>query len=527
MISVQIPAFGETEFFDNQLNKTARVVLIPNSSEGRFSEYCRFFKEDGFNQTELVSLSHRRFAAFRKGSIGVFVNFFSNTAELQIVVEENCAYFSYTDNCMPEVVQPEFIQVKPAYYGLCDVVRLSDGRMIVIDIGDAQEESADNLYNRLKAESPYEKPIIAAWIFTHAHCDHFHGFFPFMDKYGDEVTVEKFFFTFPDADDKEHYPELTDYRKDINEWMNTEGVFVDEVLKIFLRRVEEMGVPVYMPHTGQRYRIGDADFTLLAGPDATIHRSNSINQACLMFMMELAGQRIFFTADGSFGDARLSDRYGNELKADIMQVPHHGFGCDDNDEQIRGFRLVAPRTCLLPVEFNIAYTSFTTYHPGTNYLMTRLDMDELLTGEKDHILPLPYYSDSAERFTYRQRYLEGRDNSGARTWIFSDLNTGRKEDFIFSVFNGSYYNSELRVEFYFENMQEKTVVIKSECPRLGVFRLNCLLHPEEDQSKFDTPDFLENLGIPENTYFTVRFISNLPIVVSHRDHSPAYRSTVV
>ena len=33
--------------------------------------------------------------------------------------------------------------------------------------------------------------------------------------------------------------------------------------------------------------------------------------------------------------------------------------------------------------------------------------------------------------------------------------------------------------------------------------------------------------IPENTYFTVRFISNLPIVVSHRDHAPAYHSTIV
>lgn len=527
MISVQIPAFGETEFFDNKMNETARVVLIPNSPECRFSEYCRLLMQSGFNQTELVSLPHRRFAAFQKDSSGVFLNFFANTDELQIVTEENCAYFSFSDNCMPATVQPELIQVKPAYYGLCDVVRLSDGRMIVIDIGDAQEESADNLYNRLKAESPYEKPVIAAWIFTHAHCDHYFGFFPFMDKYGDEVTIEKFFFTFPDADDKEHYPALTDFRNAINKWMKTEGVLVDEVLKMFIRRVKDMGTDVYMPHTGQSYQIGDASFTFLSAPDSTIHRSTGINQACLMFMMELAGQKIFFTADGSFGDARLPDRYGNELKADIMQVPHHGFGCGDNDEQIRGFRLVAPRTCLLPTEFDIAYTSFTTYHPGTNYLMTRLNMDELLTGEKDHVLPLPYSSDPAERFTYRQRYLEGRDNSGARTWIFSDLNTSRKEDFFFSVFNGNFYKAELQVELYFENMQKKKVVIKSECPRLGVFRLNCLLHPEDDQARFDEPDFLEQLAIPENTYFTVRFISNLPIVVSHRDHSPAYRSTVV
>lgn len=527
MTTVQIPAFGETEFFDNQMNKTARVVLIPNSPDCRFSEYCRLLNQAGFHQTELISLTHRRFAAFQKGSTGVFVNFFAGAAELQIVVEEDCTYFSYTDNCQPEVVQPQLTQVKPKYYGLSDVVRLSDGRQIVIDIGDAQEENADALFARLKADSPYEKPIVAAWIMTHAHCDHFHGFFPFIDKYGDAVVIEKFFFNFPDPNDLEHYPALSSLRKSINKWYNTEGVQDGEVIKMFMERVEAMGVPVYMPHTGQNYRIGDANVWFLASTDDTVHCSLNINHTCLMFMMELGGQRIFFTADGSFSDARLPERYGNELKADIMQVPHHGFGCGDDDVQIQGFRLVAPRTCLLPVEFPIAYTSFTTYRPGTNYLMTRLNIDELLTGEKEHVLPLPYSPNPAEAFTYRQRYLEGRDNSGARTWIFNDLNTSRKEDFIFSVFNGTYYNAQLQVELFFENMQKKKVTIQNQCLRLGVFRLNCLLHPEEDQSQFDEPDFLEKLDIPENTYFTVRFISNLPIVVSHRDHSPAYRSTVV
>ncbi len=527
MLNVQIPAFGETEFFDNRINKTSRVVLIPNSTDCRFSEYCRLLRKDGFNRTEQVSMDHRRFAAFQKENTGVFLNFFSSTAELQIVVEEKCSYFSYQDNFTAEIVQPELIQVKPAYYGLCDVIRLSDGRQIVIDIGDAQEASADNLFARLKSESPFEKPVIAAWIITHAHCDHFHGFFPFMDKYGSEVIIEKFLFNLPEADDTEHYPELVSCRKAINKWFNTENMQNDEVLKIFCERVDAMGVPVYMPHTGQTYHIGDATLSFFASIDDSIHCSDKINPSSLMFMIELAGQRIFITGDGSFCDTRLPERYGDELKADILQVPHHGFGCGDNDAQIRGFRLISPRVCLLPVEFQIAYTSFTTYHPGTNYIMTRLNIDELLTGEKDQILPLPYSPDPAEAFTYRRRYQEGRDNSGARTWIFTELNTARKEDFIFSVFNGNYYNSKLQVELYFENMQKKKIVVQNQGLRLGVFRLNCLLLPDEDQSQFEEADFLEKLDIPKNTYFAVRFISDIPIVVSHRDHAPAYRSTIV
>ena len=527
MLPFQIPAFGETEFFDNYMNKAARVVLIPNSPDYRFAEYSRLLTEAGFVQTELVSLAHRRFAAFQKDSTGVFLNYFMGTQEMQIVVEENCAYFSYTDNCQPVSVQPQLTQVKLSGYGLSDVIRLSDGRQIIIDIGNAHEVDADAMFNRLKADSPFEKPIVAAWILTHAHCDHYHGFFPFMEKYGDQVVIEKFLFNFPDPEDIEHYPALCAVRSAINEWWHTEGLQTNYALARYLEKLEEMKIPVYMPHTGQRYRIGDADFWFLASPADAIHCSQNINHACLMFMMDLGGQRTFFTADGSFSDARLPGRYGDELKAEIMQVPHHGFGCGDDDVQIEGFRLVAPRVCLLPVEYREAYTSFTTFRPGTNYLMTRLGMDELLTGEKEHVLPLPYSPNPAEAFTYQQRYLEGRDNGGARTWIFSDLYTGRKEDFIFSVFNGTYYNAQLQVELFFENMQKKLVTIQNQGLRLGVFRLNCLLHPEEDQARFEEPDFLEKLGIPENTYFTVRIISNLPIVVSHRDHAPAYHSSIV
>ena len=76
-------------------------------------------------------------------------------------------------------------------------------------------------------------------------------------------------------------------------------------------------------------------------------------------------------------------------------------------------------------------------------------------------------------------------------------------------------------------MQRKIIKLKNTGLRLGVFRLNCLLKPEEDQAQLEAPDFLEQLGIPENTYFAVRFISNLPVVISHRDHQPAYRSTVI
>jgi len=187
----------------------------------------------------------------------------------------------------------------------------------------------------------------------------------------------------------------------------------------------------------------------------------------------------------------------------------------------------APRVCLLPTSQKEAYTAFTTYREGTNYLMTRMDIEEMITGEEERTLELPYTPDSSGAIQLKQRYLEGRDNCGARTWVFNDLNTARKEDFVFSVLTTTFINADLDVELFFENMQKKIIRVKNKGLRRGVFRLNCLLTPEEDQTLFDAPDFLADRGIPENTYFSVRFISTLPVVISHRDHAPAYRSTVI
>ncbi len=526
MCSIQLPAFGETEYIDIQENKAARVILIPGTATARFGDYRALLEREGFAQKELFSAEHRSFAAYEKDGWGVFLNYFANTIELQIVVEENSAYFSCADTCGPVCTTPQLTQVKMRDYGLSYVVRLSDGRLLVIDGGNTFEEEPAALFARLKKDSPFEKPVIAGWIMTHPHSDHINCFFPFMEKYGAEVTVERFFFNFPEADDLEHYPKLDTISSGFARWLDRDAKNI-EVIRLFLAKVEEMGVPVYTPHTGQDYRLADARIRFLATMDDTIHCSDNINAASLMFVLELGGQKIFFGGDGSFSDSRLPERYGKELRVDILQVPHHGFGCGTAEGQIQGYRLMAPRVCLLPVSKKEAYTSFTTYREGTNYLMTRMDIEEMITGEEERTLSLPYSPEPDGAFQLAQRYLEGRDNCGARTWVFMDLNTGRREDFIFSVLNTTFINAELDVEIFIENMQKKIICIKNKGLRRGVFRLNCLLNPEEDQSAFDRPDFLENLGIPENVGFSVRFISDKPVVISHRDHTPAYRSTVV
>lgn len=515
---LQLPAFGETHYADNQINDRCRVVQISDASEEAFDAYCRLLEEKGFAKFEYHRTDDRVYAAFSLQAFGVFVNYYAGVGQLQLVTEENCSYFSYTDEESSASVTPRLTQLFLCDYGMSYVLRLSDGRLIIIDGANVYEKDVDNLFARLKKDSPFQKPVIAAWIFTHPHSDHYFCFFPFMDKFGDVVEIQKFFFHFPKADDLAHYPNLSKTERVFPRYSGEEGLTSSQILSRFYRKVAQLGTPVYTPHAGQRYLLGDATVQFYSTMDDTIHCSQNINTASLMFTIDIAGQRIFFGGDGSFGDSCLAERYGHELKSDILQFPHHGFGCGGAEEQIRGLRLIAPKVCVLPVEQDLAYRTFTTYREGTNYMMTRLGIEELITGKKEHTLELPYTPSPDGILALQQNYQRGRDDAGARTWVFSQLNTGNEEDFWFSFLNTTYLPAKVTAELYFENMEKQTLRVTFPCPRLGVYRLHCL---QQDPKNPAVPE------LPKNKPFTVRFLSDIPIVVSHENHTAAYHSSVI
>ena len=524
---LQLPAFGESEYIDTQVTGNCRVLLISNATAAVFENYCNLLEEHCFQQPEQYLSKARCYAAYCGDGIGIFLNFYAGTGQLQIITEKDCKYFSYEDTSLPSCCTPRLTQLFLCDYGMSYVLRLSDGRLVIIDGANVYEKDVDNLFARLQKDSPVAKPVIAAWIFTHPHSDHYFCFFPFMEKYAYAVEIQKFFFHFPEADDFTHYPRLGKPEKVFAQYSGEEGITSCEILHRFYEKVAQLRIPVYIPHSGQSYRLGDAALHFYSTMDDTIHCSQNINASSLMFTVELAGQKIFFGADGSFSDALLAERYGNELKSDMLQFPHHGFASGSADGQIRALRLIAPQVCILPVEQDLAYRTFTTYVPGTNYMMTRLGIEELITGEKEQILALPYTARPDGQFLLQQNYLRGRDDAGARTWVFSDLNTGNSEDFWFSFLNTTYLPAQITAELYFVNEEKNIRRFSFTGPRLGVYLLHFLLPNREDPAPEDPSVFLAQLGIPENTPFTVRFLSDLPVVVSHKNHMPVYHSSVI
>ena len=517
MSKIDFPAFEESKFQKNVENNACEATVISDAAAEDFSAYCRLLEKSGFEKKEGRDTACQHFAAYWDGESAIFLNYFPAVRELYLVTEDNGKYFSYSDTALDAEVEPQITQMHIEDFGMSYVIRLTDGRFILIDGGRDFDVDREKLYRHLLASSPYEKPVIAAWFLTHAHPDHFHLFAGFAQSHGDKVKVEKVFFNFPERDDGRfsvlaHADPRFDYD-------NSGFVWIPKMLAA----VEKLGAQVYTPHTGQTYRIGGAACEILATMDDTLHASRDMNATSVVMRMELAGQTVLWSADGAYSAAKLPEKYGEYLKSDILQVPHHGFQSGDWEAEIAGFKLILPEICFLPVSDFNAYTAFSAHKNGARYLMTQADVGEMIT-DGTRTVTLPYTPSAGAKAELARKYRVGQGACGARTWIFTDLNTSNPEDFEFTFFNATHVRPIVWIELLFEDTSKKIRGIKAELPSTAIKTLSIVGDKVDADAHYFDYLSLKKQGIPENAPFAVRFMSDVPIVVSHKTHKAAHVS---
>lgn len=504
----------------NRENKNSDVYVINEADEPLFLAYASLFEANGFLKKEESTVNLNRYFAYYNGEDGIFISFYPEISEIIAVVEKNTPYFAYSDEIKEKICSPEITQVYLEDFGMSYAIKLSDGRYIVIDGGFDFEPDANRLFEALKKAFPQSKPVIAAWILTHPHEDHYHCFSGFMDKYGDEVVLEKVMFNFPESDDVEHYPDLI--YNDVVLGDLSASIFMPRMIK----NIEKSKAQVYYPHTGQKYVIGEAVCEILASMDDTIHISKNTNAASLVIRMRLGGQTILWMADAGFSYAKLNEKYGKYLKSDILQIPHHGFGAGTAESQMEGYSLINPDVCLLPVSDYCAYTYFCSHYEPTRYLMNCIDFKELITGSEERTISLPYTPKEGAKEGHYKKYMKGISDNGSRTWVFTGLSTLNEEDFCFDLLNMTIFPTSVDIELFFENSEKNVRFIKAEIPANTLKSISIKGSDVDGDALYFNRHSLKIKGIPENEPFAVRFISEIPIVVSNKNHKAAYISPV-
>ncbi len=235
----------------------------------------------------------------------------SEGTELYPAAEQS--YTKVTDSKVAMLALSYNEVTKNSNNGMSVVYTLEDGSFLIFDGGETQDH-ADRLYNYLRSNNSRTdgKIVIAGWVLTHAHTDHYKAFEKFAAKkeYAESVSVEYIFVNGYSTDGGTHTKDMAltaDIYGYANKFANkdTKIVKVHTGQKIVLRNAE---LDVYMTHE---------DFYPTLITDG--------NDTSAVIMVNINGKKILMTADAhTKANNLLVSRYGDALRCDILQVPHHG-----------------------------------------------------------------------------------------------------------------------------------------------------------------------------------------------------------
>ena len=323
----------------------AEIGRCENAAEADFSGYADALAAAGYASYDANEIDGNRFASFYKDDTAVYVSWFARTGTLRVIAEPKGEMppldDPYTAACDTLLTGMKGETVVAAE-GMGYIVRLADGSFLIIDggMGDPAHVDSDKLMGILNAQKPEtaQKPVIAAWIFTHLHGDHIGVFNCFSLDHHNDVEIERFYFNFPSeeetaASDSPYMLDDTIYRYTQFK-KNLRDFYAD--------------VPVVRPHSGGRFRVRNAAFEVLYAYDDlypfTI-LNGGMNECSLLLKMTVDGQTVLWTGDFAFHatDLALSE-YGDALKADILQMAHHGM-----NGTVAFYAAVDPTFALLPV----------------------------------------------------------------------------------------------------------------------------------------------------------------------------------
>jgi beta-lactamase superfamily II metal-dependent hydrolase len=190
------------------------------------------------------------------------------------------------------------------------------------------------LYNTLSSLNKRKdgKIVIAAWILTHEHWDHYTNFSTFCKNYSNKIVLEGMYCNTPSGS----YA-YNGYNP--NYYMNSDFASLSSTLG---------GVPKYIVHTGMKFYIRNACIEILyTQEDLYPTKLYFFNDCTMVSRITVAGQTITYLGDVRYeGSDRMSDRYKEALECDIVQVSHHGY----DGGTIELYRYLNPKHCLWPVE---------------------------------------------------------------------------------------------------------------------------------------------------------------------------------
>lgn len=366
-------------------------------AEADFVSYCTKLEGAGYKSYSINSSAGNKFATYTDGdgkymihvyytkydsAVRIVTGSISDSTVLPYNVEGPEKYTKITESKITQMT----LDYASGNFGMCYIVTLEDGSFIIFD-GGGRAGGVDHirLYNLLVKlnERPDGKIVIAAWILTHSHQDHYVVFSNFCNKYGSKVTIEQHISNVPDT--------IVRYNSG-----NPGGHMEDGTYDAAKAAVG--GFKQIKPYTGMKFWVRNAEIDVLYTHEALYPDVLRIfNNSTMVLKMTIGGQEIMWLGDiQTEGSNVICDMYGNTLKSDIVQVAHHG----GNGATAEFYGLIDPAIAFWPTSAS-SYKSQTGSATATGYkevdyyLAKQLNVVDIFVAQPDNIsITLPFKAGS-------------------------------------------------------------------------------------------------------------------------------------
>lgn len=213
---------------------------------------------------------------------------------------------------------------KAAGMGL--IIKTSEDKLIVIDGGNRVD--AEPFFELLQKYAGNERVTVDYWIITHPHNDHY---FCLRELCKNEDALNKL--------------EVKNLMYHLPEWLDE---MMPERCKVCREQLQSMasalGANIVYPEANKKIFVGGAEIEPLYVFDGKEKVDNGNGLSIIFTVTD--GKRIMITGDAFKASLRrMAEEYGDKLKSDILQLPHHAL-CDTG--VLEFYKCVDAQIAILP-----------------------------------------------------------------------------------------------------------------------------------------------------------------------------------
>ena len=325
----------------------SKIYISKTSANAtHFTKYVAALKSAGFTQYATNKIGECEFATFVTKEQIVHVMFFKAKNVIKVTVDPRSTFGlpgiqGENDTPNPNKLPTEFVQLGmkqvsgAAENGMGYLVKLPNNKFIVIDAGFAYDSGGGGnsaafvIKTMKKMLGTSEKPVVAAWFITHIHTDHAGGFMGVANGHANEVIIEKLVYNQPSDAQMNAVSNMSGRKNWVPNAINKlkSAGSLKEVVKA---------------HPGMQLHFTGLTITILGTIDVIEDSSHTKmkngNDSSLVALFDMNGGKVLICGDSEPQESKIiRDIYGgmnnsnSPLKADFIQVAHHGYGNTNTD----------------------------------------------------------------------------------------------------------------------------------------------------------------------------------------------------